>query len=281
MSLRTLLDFIKVEHTLFSMPFLYSGAILAANGLPSAWVLVWITLGLFSARTAAMSLNRLIDRDIDALNPRTQNRPLVRGEISPGAVKAIIAFSLLLLLLCAAMLNRFCVLLYPLAVGIIWLYPYTKRFTWASHLMLGSALAIAPAGAWAAVTASLSLPPLLLALAVVFWVAGFDVIYAMQDLSFDREQNLYSIPAIFGRERALKISTLFHLLMALLLLALYFLTPLGTIYLGGVIIIFLLLLYEHHIVRPENLGRVGVAFFKVNAAVSLILFLSMAVDIFL
>lgn len=279
--LRVILEMVKVEHTLFSMPFLYSGALLASSGLPSLHVLIWITLGLFSARTAAMSLNRLIDREIDAQNPRTRQRALVTGELSPKEVELIIALSLLLLLLAAAMLNTFCLKLYPLAVAVIWLYPYTKRITWLSHVVLGMSLSIAPAGAWAAVKAGLSLSPIILALAVVFWVAGFDIIYSMQDLKFDLRHGLHSIPAAFGRERAFQMSRLFHLLMAFLLFLLYLSTNLGAVYLTGVGAISLLLLYEHLLVSYRGLEKVGVAFFHTNALISFVLFASIALDIFL
>jgi 4-hydroxybenzoate polyprenyltransferase len=279
--LRIILEMIKIEHTLFAMPFLYSGAILAAQGLPDAWTLFWITLGLFSARTAAMCLNRLIDREIDAKNPRTADRALPQGLVSPREVWAIVAISLALLLLAAAMLNPLCVKLYPLAVAIIWGYPYMKRFTWLSHLVLGSALAIAPFGAWVAVRASIDLPALLLAAAVIFWVAGFDIIYATQDVEFDRREGLFSIPARFGIANALKISTLFHGATLLFLLLLYFFSPLGRIYLFGFVIMSALLAYEHAIVKPENLKKVGVAFFNINVLFSICLFTFITLDVFI
>ncbi len=279
--LRIILEMIKIEHTLFAMPFLYSGAILAAQGLPDAWTLFWITLGLFSARTAAMCLNRLIDREIDAKNPRTADRALPQGLVSPREVWAIVAISLALLLLAAVMLNPLCVKLYPLAVAIIWGYPYMKRYTWLSHLVLGSALAIAPFGAWVAVRASIDLPALLLAAAVIFWVAGFDIIYATQDVEFDRREGLYSIPARFGIANALKISTLFHGATLLFLLLLYFFSPLGRIYLFGFVIMSALLAYEHAIVKPENLKKVGVAFFNINVLFSICLFTFITLDVFI
>ncbi len=281
MKLRKIAEMIKIEHTLFAMPFLYSGALLAAGGLPSKDVLFWITLGLFSARTAAMTLNRIIDRDIDALNPRTKDRHLVTGEVSLKEAWAIVFVSLAVLFVCAAMLNDLTLKLYPLAVGIIWLYPYTKRFTWLSHIVLGTALSIAPAGAWAAVRASLDMPTVILALAVIFWVAGFDIIYAIQDVEFDRKHNLHSIPAKFGISSALRISAAFHGVMALMLIALYFITPLSNIYLAGVGIIIALLIYEHVLVGSGDISKVNVAFFNVNAAISFVMFLSIALDIFM
>jgi len=278
---KVIFKMVKIEHTLFAMPFLYSGAILASGGIPSLWVLFWITLGLFSARSAAMSLNRLIDRNIDALNPRTRERALVTGALTPSEVKVIIVISLLVLLLCAAMLNTFTLELYPLAVAIMWLYPYTKRFTWLSHVALGFALGIAPAGAWAAVKASLNIPAILLALSVVAWVAGFDIIYALQDIEFDRKHRLFSIPAIFGVKKSLIISSFFHSLMFIFLLALYFVTSLGGIYLFGLAVIAFLLFYEHKLISPENISQAGVAFFNINAVISFVLFFAIALDIFL
>lgn len=279
--LRIILQMVKLEHTLFAMPFLYSGALLAAGGLPDTWVLLWITLGLFSARTAAMCLNRLIDREIDARNPRTRNRALPRGLISPAKVWAVVGVSLLLLLFSAAMLNELCVKLYPLAVAVIWGYPYTKRFTWLSHLVLGTALAIAPLGAWVAVRASIDLPAVLLAAAVVFWVAGFDIIYATQDVDFDLREGLHSIPARFGIPKALKISALFHGMTVLFLVLLYLFSPLGRIYLLGLVIMSLLLAYEHVLVNPHNLKKVNVAFFNINALFSFCLLVFTALDVFI
>ncbi|MEE8403402.1 MAG: UbiA-like polyprenyltransferase, partial [Candidatus Hydrothermarchaeaceae archaeon] len=188
--IKILLEMIKIEHTIFAMPFLYSGAILAAGGIPSAHVLIWITVGIVSARTAAMGLNRLIDRDIDAKNPRTRGRALPAGRVSGVEVKALVAVSLGVLLIAAVMLNWLCVALYPLAVALFVIYPYLKRYTWLSHVVLGMTLGIAPLGAWAAVAGSLAVVPVLLFLAVTFWVAGFDVIYSYQDLEFDRRFGL-------------------------------------------------------------------------------------------
>jgi 4-hydroxybenzoate polyprenyltransferase len=201
--------------------------------------------------------------------------------ISPREVWVVVGASLALLLLAAVMLNPLCVKLYPLAVAIIWGYPYAKRFTWLSHLLLGSALAIAPLGAYVAVTASLEIEALLLALAVIFWVAGFDIIYATQDVEFDRRYNLCSIPARFGIARALKISSLFHGITLLFLLLLYFFSPLGELYLIGITVMAALLAYEHAIVKPGNLKKVGVAFFNINVLFSLTLFASIALDIFI
>jgi len=277
--LKIILEMIKIEHTIFAMPFLYAGAILASKGLPSLHVLIWITIGLFSARSAAMLLNRLIDRDIDAKNPRTKERALPRGVIGEREVIFVIILCLIILLICALKLNMLCVKLYPLAVTLFVIYPYLKRFTWLSHIALGSTLAIAPIGSWVAVKASLDLGIILLGLAVVFWVAGFDVIYACQDIEFDRSFGLCSIPAKFGLRKAFFFSAVFHLLTVVFLFATYFVMHLGKGFLFGVIVISLLLAYEHLIVKPGNLKKVNVAFFKVNALVSLCFLLATILEV--
>jgi 4-hydroxybenzoate polyprenyltransferase len=272
---------IKIEHTVFGMPFLYSGAIIAAGGIPSAHVLLWITIGIISARTAAMSLNRLIDEEIDAKNPRTRNRALPSGLVTRDEMKALTAVSLVVLFIAALMLNWLCVALYPIAVSLFVVYPYLKRYTWLSHIVLGMTLGMAPIGAWAAVRASLELAPILLGLAVTFWVAGFDVIYSYQDLDFDREFNLHSIPKRFGVLWGLRISAFFHALTVLFLLSLIFFVNLRTVFLLGVGIIALLLIYEHRIIRPDNLEKVPIAFFNVNAIVGVCFLIFIGADVLL
>ncbi|NOZ82884.1 MAG: 4-hydroxybenzoate octaprenyltransferase [Euryarchaeota archaeon] len=263
--LRVLLRLIKVEHTLFALPFLYSGAVLAQGGIPELSVLLWITVGLFSARTAGMCLNRLIDREIDALNPRTAHRAEMLGFLSLRFVWGVVVASLALLLLSALMLNPLCVLLFPLVAALLLVYPYTKRFTWLSHIVLGSALGMAPLGAWAAVRGSIDLPALLLFAAVMFWVAGFDVIYALQDVEFDRRHGLKSIPARFGKAAALNASALFHLLtLASLVLLLHF-SELGAVYAVGLGVMAAVLACEHVLARRQSIGA---AFFQANAVFS-------------
>lgn len=278
---KVLLDMVKIEHSLFSMPFLYSGAVLAARGLPSAWVLLWITIALFSARTAAMSLNRYIDWEIDAANPRTMDRPTAAGLVTRGEVTALIGVSLAIFLISTIMLNWLCVALYPLAVALFVIYPYMKRYTWLVHIPLGMSLGIAPLGAWAAVTASLDVLPFLLFFAVTFWVAGFDIIYATQDLKFDIDYGLHSIPSIFGLEKALKMSAGFHFMTVLFLALMVPVGGMGYVYMGGIGIIALLLIYEHSLISPENLQEVGKAFFNVNVVVGILTFLAIAGDVFL
>jgi 4-hydroxybenzoate polyprenyltransferase len=279
--IKIILRDIKIEHTVFGMPFLYSGAIIAAGGIPSAHVLLWITIGIISARTAAMSLNRLIDEEIDAKNPRTRNRALPSGLVTRDEMKALTAVSLVVLFIAALMLNWLCVALYPIAVSLFVVYPYLKRYTWLSHIVLGMTLGMAPIGAWAAVRASLELAPILLGLAVTFWVAGFDVIYSYQDLDFDREFNLHSIPKRFGVLWGLRISAFFHALTVLFLLSLIFFVNLRTVFLLGVGIIALLLIYEHRIIRPDNLEKVPIAFFNVNAIVGVCFLIFIGADVLL
>ncbi|NOZ77237.1 MAG: 4-hydroxybenzoate octaprenyltransferase, partial [Euryarchaeota archaeon] len=225
--------------------------------------------------------NRLIDRDIDARNPRTKDRALPAGLVSPGEVKVLVAVSLIILFICALMLNRLCVALYPFAVALFVIYPYLKRFTWLAHIPLGMTLGIAPLGAWVAVRASFDIAPWLLFLAVTFWVAGFDVIYAIQDLEFDTREGLHSIPARFGVERALRISAGFHLLTLISLALLVPLSRLGGVFALGVAVTAVLLVYEHSLVSPSNLERAGTAFFNVNVAVGFLTFLAVAADVFL
>ena len=279
--IKILLEMIKIEHTVFAMPFLYSGAILAAGGIPSFHILTWITIGIISARTAAMGLNRLIDRDIDAKNPRTSNRALPAGLVSIGEVRALVGVSLVVLLIAAVMLNWLCIALYPFAVALFVVYPYLKRYTWLSHIVLGMTLGVAPLGAWAAVTGSLAIVPVLLFLAVTFWVAGFDIIYAYQDLEFDKSFGLHSIPKRFGMKGGLLMSSMFHGLMIILLLITMPLANLGMVFMAGVAVIAALLAYEHRIVKPDNLEKVGVAFFNINAIISLCFFVFIATDVLL
>jgi 4-hydroxybenzoate polyprenyltransferase len=196
-------------------------------------------------------------------------------------VRALVGVSLVVLLIAALMLNWLCVALYPFAAALFVIYPYLKRYTWLSHIVLGMTLGIAPLGAWAAVTGSLAIVPVLLFLAVTFWVAGFDIIYAYQDLEFDRSFGLHSIPKRFGMERGLLMSSMFHGLMIILLLVVLPLANLGIVFLAGVAVIALLLAYEHHIVRPDNLEKVGMAFFNINAVISLSFFVFIAVDVLL
>src|SRR5436189_1377158 len=273
--IRTTLEMIKIEHTLFALPFAFLGAVLAARGLPSARQIIWITLAMVGARSTAMAFNRIADKDYDARNPRTKMRAIPAGILSVGFVMAFTLISAGLFLFAAAMLNRLTLILSPIALASVVLYSYTKRWTMLSHLVLGWCLAIAPTGAWSAVRGAIDSPvPLLLSLVVMLWTAGFDVLYACQDYDFDRHEGLRSIPARFGIAQSLWISRALHVTAFVALIALYSLTKLGTLAVIGVIATGALLIYQHTLVRANDLSRLNAAFFTTNAFVSVILFLT-------
>ncbi|HMF54952.1 MAG TPA: UbiA-like polyprenyltransferase [Pyrinomonadaceae bacterium] len=271
-NIRTTLEMIKFEHTLFALPFALLGAVLAARGVPSLQQIFWITLAMFGARSCAMAFNRIADRQIDARNPRTKNRAIPAGVLSVGFVWAFTVISAALFFTASAMLNRLALALSPVALASILLYSYTKRWTLLSHLVLGWCLSIAPTGAWIAVRGAIDSPiPLLLSLVVMLWTAGFDVLYACQDFEFDRQEGLHSIPRAYGIARALWISRLFHAQAFSTLVALYLVTHLGPIALVGVVATGALLIYQHTLVRADDLRRLNAAFFTTNAFVSVIL----------
>ena len=274
-NIRTTLEMIKIEHTLFALPFALLGAVLAARGLPSSWQIVWIIVAMLGARSTAMAFNRIADKDYDARNERTKTRAIPAGALSVVFVSIFTILSAGVFLFAAAMLNRLTLWLSPIALASIVLYSYTKRWTALSHLVLGWCLAIAPTGAWIAVRGTIDSPlPLLLSLVVMLWTAGFDVLYACQDYDFDRREGLYSIPARFGIARSLWISRLLHAGAFAALLALYFLANLGIVTLAGVIATGALLVYQHTLVRADDLSRLNAAFFTTNAFLSVILFLT-------
>ncbi|HEX4953767.1 MAG TPA: UbiA-like polyprenyltransferase [Thermoanaerobaculia bacterium] len=281
--LATVLEMIKFEHTLFALPFAFLGMVLAAEGWPSWETVGWIAVAMVGARSAAMGFNRLIDRGIDAGNPRTEGRALPRGAVSPGFVVLFVAASAALLVLAAWQLNPLALKLSPLALAIVLGYSYTKRFTWLCHLVLGLGLAGAPLGAWIAVMGGVAWPPVVLGVAVATWVAGFDVLYALQDEHFDRGSGLFSIPARFGTVGALWVSALLHVatLVLLALLPGVYEPGLGPGYWLGWAGCLVLLSYQHWIVRPGDLSRLDAAFFLANGALSLWLFGTTAVDILL
>src|SRR5881628_462147 len=281
-NIRTTLEMIKIEHTLFALPFAFLGAVLAARGRPGGWQIVWITVAMVGARSTAMAFNRIADRDYDARNPRTKMRALPAGNLSVGFVWVFILVSASIFFLAAAMLNRLTLMLSPIALASIMLYSYTKRWTLLSHLILGWCLAIAPTGAWIAVRGAIDSPiPLLLSLVVMLWTAGFDVLYACQDYDFDRREHLHSIPAQFGIARSLWISRLLHAGAFTALVAIYFLTNLGLLAVTGVIATGALLVYQHTLVRADDLSRLNAAFFTTNAFVSVILLLTFGSAVFL
>ena len=263
---------IKIEHTLFALPFAFLGALLAANGLPTLRQVLWIIVAMVGARSAAMAFNRIADRSFDARNPRTANRAIPAGLLSVGFVWAFTIVAAGVFLLAAAMLNRMTLILAPVALASVLLYSFTKRWTQFSHLVLGWCLSIAPTGAWIAVRGEIgSAVPLLLSLVVLLWTAGFDVLYACQDYEFDRREGLRSIPARVGINRALWISRGLHAGAFVALLALYLTTNLGPLAFAGVIATGALLIYQHRLVHADDLGRLNAAFFTTNAFVSVIL----------
>ena len=272
-NLTTTLEMIKIEHTLFALPFAFLGAVLAAGGVPSLRQIFWITLAMVGARSTAMAFNRIVDRDFDAKNPRTSNRAIPAGLLSLHFVIVFTLASAFLFLVAAAMLNRLTLLLAPVALASVLFYSYTKRFTSLSHLVLGWCLCIAPTGAWIAVRGRFdSSVPLLLSLVVLLWTAGFDVLYACQDYDFDRQAGLHSIPARIGIRQALWVSRLLHLAAFAALVLLYIVTMLGSLAALGVILTGALLVYQHSLVRADDLSRLNAAFFTTNAFVSVILF---------
>ncbi len=273
---------IKFEHTLFALPFAFLGAVLAANGLPSLWQILWITVAMVGARSAAMTFNRIVDRDIDAQNPRTSGRELPSGKLSIQFAWIFLLASIATFTLAAAMLNWLTFALSPVALFVVLGYSYAKRFTSFAHLFLGGALAISPSAAWIAVRGTLDDPlPLLLSLFVLMWTAGFDVLYACQDHEFDRKAGLRSIPARFGIRNSLLIAKLFHAQAFIVLLLLYFASGLGVAALIGVAAVGGLLVYQHRLIKPTDLSRMNAAFFTTNAFVSVILFAAFGIAVFL
>lgn len=266
------LEMIKFQHTLFALPFAFTGMILAARGLPRWGTLLWVMLAMVGARSAAMTFNRIADRRFDAANPRTAGRALPAGKISLGFAVGFVVVSAGLFVLAAAMLNPLCFALSPVALLVALGYSFTKRFTPLSHFVLGLSLAMAPMGGWLAVTGTFGIQPLLLSFAVLAWTAGFDILYACQDRDFDRRAGLHSIPARWGVRASLRASSLLHSLTVLALVGLIPLADLGWIYLAGMGLIAAFLFYEHSLVSPANLGRLNVAFFQVNAWVSVLIF---------
>ncbi len=280
-NLRVTLEMIKWEHSVFALPFALCGAMLAAGGLPSLHQLLWIIVAMVAARSAAMAFNRWADASIDAANPRTSTRALPAGHLSPAFVATFVVVSSAIFILAASQLNRLALLLSPVALAVLLLYSYTKRVTRWSHLVLGFALGIAPAAAWIAVRGSLDPRILLLTAAVTFWVAGFDVLYACQDFDFDRQAGLYSIPRFVGIRTALWIARAFHLIMVALLVALLIAFGMGKLAVCGVLAVIALLLYEHSLVRANDLSKLNAAFFTMNGVISVLFFVFVAGDLLL
>jgi len=277
--LRTTLDMIKFEHTVFALPFAFIGALLARKGLPTAWQAGWIIAAMVGGRSAAMTFNRIVDVRFDEMNPRTRGRALPRGTLSLRFAVIFTVIMSVLFVFSASQLNRLCFYLSFPTLAILLSYSYTKRVTSLSHIVLGFAIGCAPLAAWLAIRGEFAWPPLLLSAAVMFWVAGFDLIYALQDVEFDRKAKLFSLPSRFGIAPALRVSTLFHAATVLLLTGTAIMTNLGWMAYAGIAIVAGILYWEHRLVTPHDLSRINVAFFNLNGYISILLFLTFAGDI--
>ena len=274
-----MLDMIKFEHTVFALPFAFIGALLAGKGLPPVRQSTWIVVAMVGARSAAMAFNRIADTNYDRLNPRTSSRALPSGYLS---VRFAVVFTVAtsgLFVLSAWELNSLCFFLSFPTLAILLGYSYTKRFTSLSHLVLGFSVGCAPLAAWLAIRGQFDWPPVLLSAAVMFWVAGFDLIYALQDIEFDRRAKLFSVPSKLGIGPALRLSTLFHSATVILLGATAFFSGLGFVAFAGIAIVAGILYWEHRLVTPQDLSRINVAFFNLNGYVSILLLLTFAGDI--
>jgi 4-hydroxybenzoate polyprenyltransferase len=279
--LRIYLEMIKFQHSIFALPFAYLGAFLAQMRVPGLITIFWITLAMVGARTFAMSLNRLIDIEIDRHNPRTAERALPKGILSPFQVVFFSLVSLCLFLLAVYNLAPLCRYLWPVVVIPFVVYPYTKRFTCLSHFVLGLCLGLAPIGAWIAVTNTISLEPFLIGGAVLLWVAGFDIIYAIMDIDFDRQKGLFSIPAKFGVKKSLALTKLLHAASIAILIWLGIRLNLGLFYFAGIVVTAILLIYENRLIKPDDLSRLNLAFFTMNGVISIVLFGFVAVEVIL
>jgi 4-hydroxybenzoate polyprenyltransferase len=275
------LRMIKFSHSVFALPFAFTAAVLAASGVPTLREILWITLAMVGGRSAAMGLNRIIDRKIDAMNPRTASREIPTGVVKVSEAVVFVLLSLALFVYSAYKLNPLCLKLSPVAIFFFIFYPYTKRFTWLSHIVLGIAISGAPIGAWIAIKGEFNFEILPLALAVIFWLAGFDILYALQDYEFDRKAGLQSIPRRFGIRRSLWLSRAFHLFTWLLLVLTGRIFGLGVFYYIGIIITAGLLLYEHSLVKEDDLSKLDIAFFNMNGYISITVFFFTFLDILL
>lgn len=278
-NIKTTLEMIKWEHSIFALPFALCGAMLAADGWPSGRQLLWIIVCMVSARSAAMAFNRLVDHEIDANNPRTAMRALPAGHLSRQFVIGFIVFFCALFIFAASQLNRLTLLLSPVALAIVLLYSYTKRFTSFSHLVLGLALGVAPSAAWIAVRGSLDLRMIILTIAVMLWVGGFDILYSCQDYEYDRTHGLFSIPRSVGIGKALLMARLLHFQVIILLSALIVVFDLGGWAIAGLFVVAILLAYEHTLVRANDLSKMNAAFFTMNGVISVVFFLGIATDL--
>lgn len=272
---------IKFQHSIFALPFAYLGAFLAEKKVPDFMTLLWITIAMVSARSFAMAVNRLIDIDIDRRNPRTANRALPKGLLTISNVIIFSLISFIIFLIAVYQLAPICRYLWPIVVIPFVIYPYTKRFTWLSHFILGLCLGLAPIGAWVAITNKISFEPVIIGIAVLCWVAGFDIFYALQDIDFDRKNKLYSIPAIFGINNSLVLTKILHISSVILLIWAGIRLNLGIFYFIGVTISGILLAYENMIIKHNDLSKLNMAFFTMNGVISVIMFSFTIVEIIL
>ena len=277
--IKIILEMIKFEHTVFALPFAFTGAVLAANGLPSWRTILWITVAMVGARSAAMGFNRWADRQFDAENPRTKERALPRGLVTPFQVVLFTALSSAVLIFAAYMLNPLSFYLSPVALTTVFFYSYTKRFTFLSHAFLGLAICLAPIGSWIAVSGKIAAPALVLGGAVLFWLLGFDILYALQDIEFDEKAGLHSIPRRFGIRRALWISRTAHAITMAALFWLSTLLSLGWYYLAGICIALCLIIYEHSLIKESDLSKLDLAFFNMNGYISVTIFVFTFLDV--
>jgi len=277
-SAREFLETIKVEHTVFALPFAYLTLFLVSDGWPTGTDFLWITVAMVGGRTFGMAANRLVDAKVDKRNPRTRDRAIPAGRLSTAATVGYMAVTLAVFLVAVWQLHPVCRKLWPVALLAMWVYPYAKRFTWAAHLFLGFVYFIIPTAIWLAVAGELSRPAVVLGLGAALWVAGFDIIYACQDVEHDRAEGLHSMPADLGIRPALWASRAFHLGFVLCLLYAGRLLGTGPFYTGGVAVTAAVLAWEHRLVRPDDLSRVGAAFFTANGVASIILFVFVAAD---
>jgi len=277
--IKIFLEMIKFSHTIFALPFALTGALLAAGGLPSLRQIFWIVVAMVGARTAAMAMNRLIDAEIDARNPRTATRAIPAGLVSRGLTLCFTVASTALMLLAAQMLNPLCLKLAPIAIFFLLLYSYCKRFTALAHVVLGICLAAAPIGAWVAIRGTIDPPALVLGAVVLFWVAGFDILYALQDLDFDRSAGLHSIPVLLGVTGSIRTARIFHTIMIALLFTLYNFMHLGTFFLLGILAVIAMLTYEHWLLRNGDLTKLDAAFFNMNGYISVTIVTFTAADV--
>ncbi|MCX8034037.1 MAG: putative 4-hydroxybenzoate polyprenyltransferase [Thermodesulfovibrio sp.] len=270
------LRMIKIEHSVFALPFAFAAAMLAAQGIPDLKQIFWIIIAMVTARASAFGFNRIIDRKIDALNPRTSNREIPSGKIKIWEAILFTMICLAIFVYSAWMLNPLCFKLSPLAILILFIYSYTKRFTWTCHFFLGMALALAPLGAWIAIKGSFDWEIIPLVITVIFWLAGFDTLYALWDVEFDKKFGIYSIPKVFGVKKAINIARFFHLIAFCFLIITGFIFKLNLFYWIGMFFVAFLFLREHSLVKPHDLSKLNIAFFNMNGYISLTVFIFVA-----